>query len=238
MRFTLSFWLMAATIAGAQVAPLQAHTPGAKPSNAVSEQPSTVVPPKPLSLLDEAAHPAQVQLDDGKLSIKADNSTLSGILNEISSKTGMKVDGLSGDQRIFGNYGPGTPREVVASLLDGLSYNVVMVGSLHNGAPREVILTPRTGGLPTNSPAMVARQVQQDDNAENGDNSVDDNNPPETPDTSPLPPRPVNSPELNAAPEQQQQQPEQPNNGVKTPQQLLQELQEMRARQMQQQNPQ
>jgi len=230
MRFSLSFWMMAAVAAGAQTAPPPHRVPGAKPVAAVSEQPAPVVPAGPSSLLDQPAQPAHVQFDGHRLSVKADNSTLSGILNEISSKTGMKVDGPSGDQqRIFGSYGPGSPREVVASLLDGLSYNVVMVGSLGNGAPREVILTPRTGGITQNSPAMAARQMQQDDSGDNGD----DNPPPDVPDTSPLPPRPVDSPEMNAAPQQQPQS----NNGVKTPQQLLQELQELRARQMQQ-NPQ
>jgi hypothetical protein len=229
MRRIVTFGLMAAVAAGAQVRPS-----AAKP--AVQQAPAAPVPPQPSSLLDQPAQPAQVQFEGGKLSVKADNATLSGILHEISSKTGMKVDGLSGDQRIFGSYGPASPREVVASLLDGLAYNVVMVGRMGNGAPREVILSPRSGGIIQNSPAMVARQVQQDENGDSGDNG-DDNTPPDMPDTSPLPPRPVNSPEMNAAPQAQSEQAP-ASGGVKTPQQLLQELQELRSRQMQQQNPQ
>ena len=63
-----------------------------------------------------------------KTLVNADNSALSGILHDISAKTGMTVDGLSRDQRIFGSYGP-SAREVLSALLDGLGYNVMMAGA-------------------------------------------------------------------------------------------------------------
>jgi hypothetical protein len=225
--------------------PLQSHqqihrdTSGVKPSAAVPQQ---AVPPAPespqvaTSLLDQPAKPAQVQLDAGELSVKADNSTLTDILHNISAKTGMKVDGAPRDQRVFGSYGPAAPREVLSALLDGVNCNVMMVGALDNGAPRELILTPRSaGGVSSDHQTPTVQQNNNNDN--NGDDEDDSNQ--GTPDFQPPRPEPV-PPEAN----QPTEQPVPPaNNGqpqVKTPQQMLQELQQMRQQMQQQQqvNPQ
>ena len=85
---------------------LDPATPAATP--VVAAQP--VGPPRD-SLLQHPAKPAEVTVVPGSLTIKADNSSLSQILQEISKSTGMKVDGLGQDERIFGSYGPGDPRE-------------------------------------------------------------------------------------------------------------------------------
>jgi hypothetical protein len=211
------------------------NTAGAKPSAAVSQQSLATPPQVPqaaLSLLDQPAKPAQVQLDGGKLSVKAENSQLSEILHNISAKTGMTVDGLSRDQRIFGTYGPAGAREVLSALLDGLGYNVMMVGTLDNGAPRTLTLTPRTGGSTTTGNRSMPVARQQNNNSDDEDDSVPDQQ------DTPLPPRPEpNPPEAIQPPDQQQQQPANPGQPgqVKTPQQMLQELQQMRQQQQQQQ---
>lgn len=224
---------LTATITEAQQPPRQANrdTAGAKPPAGV-QQTALPVPEAPQtapSLLDKPAQPAQVQLESGKLSVKADNSTLSEILHDISAKTGMKIAGLSRDQRIFGSYGPATPREVLSALLDGVGYNVMMVGELANGAPRELTLTPRTGGPVTGgSPAtQMARQSNSDDD----DDSVVEQQ------ENPVPPRPE-----TMAPEAEPPHPPDQPGQVKTPQEMLQELQQLRQqqiqRQQQQSNPQ
>ena len=236
-----------ATITEAQVAPVQQQFPqrqqphgnpaALKPPADVSQQAAVTaqaVPQSALSLLDQPANPAQIQVDTGKLSVKADNSTLSGILHDISAKTGMTVDGLSRDQRIFGNYGPASPREVLSALLDGLGYNVLMVGALDNGAPRQLVLTPRTGA---SAAASGNRQMPVTRQNNNGDD--DDDSTPDQPDNTPQPPRPEpNPPEANQQPEQTP--PANQPGQVRTPQQMLQELQQMRQLQQQQQqaNPQ
>jgi len=212
--------------------------PSTKAPPEITQQPESSaqdVPQAALSLLDQPAKPAQVQLNAGKLSVDADNSTLSGILHDISTKTGMTVEGLSRDPRIFGNYGPAAPREVLSALLDGLGYNVMMVGALNSGAPRTLTLAPRTGGgaATGNRSTPVAVQNNSDD---------DDDSAQEQQDTS-VPVRPEQvPPEANQPPEQQgpNTNPNQPGQ-VKTPQQMLQELQQMRQQQLQQQqqaNPQ
>jgi hypothetical protein len=229
----------AANVSDPAVAPTRT-----KPAASVPEAPAAPAPPATqvaASLLDEPANPAQVQLRAGNLSIKADNSTLSGILHDISTETGMTVDGLSRDQRIFGSYGPAAPREVLNALLDGLGYNVIMVGALDNGAPRALTLSARTNSGPAtgNRPTPAMRQ-------QNNTGDEDDDATPEVQE-NPIQGRPetMYPPDAN-----QQEQPQQPPPAageqqqvpgqVKTPQQMLQELQQMRQQQLQQQqaNPQ
>ena len=233
-----------ATISEAQVAPVSRQVsphqfngnPGvSKPSATIPATPANVSSapePSSSSLLDEPPSPAQVHVDGGKLSVKAENSTLSGILHEISSETGMTVDGLSKDQRIFGNYGPAAPREVLSALLDGLGYNVLMVGDQSNGAPRQLLLTQRTAGSAGGNHGV--QQPIRQSNSTSSDDDDDSNSTPDNQDNVPVPPRPVPAqPEVN-----QDQQPATPPQGqgqVKTPQQMLQELQQMRQQQQQQQ---
>jgi hypothetical protein len=235
------FAVVVAATTEAQNAPRQRPpihgNPAGVVSSTASPQQSVASASEPTaasSLLDQPAKPAQVGLDSGKLSVKADNSALSDILKNISAKTGMAVDGLSHDQRIFGTYGPAAPREVLSALLDGLGYNVMMVGALDNGAPRELTLTLRTTGNSVSGNSQ-APKVRQDNSNSNSDD--EDEVAPEQQDT-PIPPRPeaTYSPEQNQPPDQQQSPANQGQPGqVKTPQQMLQELQQMRQQQIQQQ---
>ncbi len=189
-------------------APAQATPPQPAPS-----QPVGVAP----SLLQQPAKDAQIVFGNGNLSIHADNSSLAAILQQVAGTSGMKIEGLGGDERVFGNFGPGAPRDVLADLLAGTAYNQVLLGDLSNGAPRELILTPtRSGGAPVPSPAPQA-------------NANADDNEPEAVETPPPPP-----PEPPAGSTQQ------PPPGVRTPQQLFEQLQQMRAAQgrgQQQQQP-
>jgi hypothetical protein len=177
--------------------------------------------PSPLSapsLLDHPAQPAKITLAAGKLTVMADNSSLSEILHQVSAAGGMKIDGLvtggSGDPRIFGSYGPAAPRDVLSDLLNGSGYNVLMLGETTAGLPRELALTARTAGGVPNPPPNAAR------NDEN-DVEVAPTQYPE--EQEPIPPPPM--------------QPGGPNR-VRTPQEMLQELQKMHDQQQQQQQQQ
>jgi hypothetical protein len=172
-------------------------------------------------MLQQPARDAQIVFSDGNLSIHADNSSLAAILHQVASNSGMKIEGLGGDERVFGNFGPGAPRDVLADLLVGTAYNQVLLGDLSKGAPRELILSPTTrGGAPAPAPSPA---TQANVNA-------DDGNEAEAVDTPPPPP----PPEAPAGSNQQQPA------GVRTPQQLFEQLQQMRAAQQrgqQQQQP-
>jgi len=154
------------------------------------------------------------------LHIVADNSSLSSILKQVSTETGAKVEGLSGDERIFGDYGPGQPREILAQLLVGVNYNVLILGDEALGEPLHVLLSPRPNG-PT--------QAGNNNNNRPQSQEPDEDFQPEPEEQPYQPPAPVRPP-MN--------QPQQPfNNRPMTPQERLQEIQE-RQREMQQQQQQ
>jgi hypothetical protein len=190
-----------------------AATPAPATQPAVSPQPTQPAPTQPPgvapSMLQQPARDAQIVFADGNLSIHADNSSLTAILQQVASNSGMKIEGLGSDERVFGNFGPGAPRDVLADLLVGTAYNQILLGDLSNGAPRELILTPTRGGATVPSPAPQA----------NANANADDNEP-EAVEAPPPPP-----PEPPAGSTQQ------PPPGVRTPQQLFEQLQQMRAAQ-------
>lgn len=177
--------------------------------------PVAATPQPPQSLLQQPAKRAQLRLNGDGLLVQADNSSLSQILRDLSSSTGMKLEGLGNDQRIFGNYGPAGAKEVISQLLEGSGYNVLMVGETAQGTPRELILTPRTGraNTPSQPNAVAGRPA-------NNDEDVDTPEPPD--DVQPNQP-----PAEMQAPQQPPPGAQNPN-GVKTPQQLLEELRRVR----------
>lgn len=78
------------------------------------------------------------------LQVEASNAGLNGLLQEIARKTGMKLTGTAPEERIFGRYGPGSLDDVVSRLLDGVSVNVMLLNPSAAGG-RELVLTGRTG---------------------------------------------------------------------------------------------
>ena len=140
-----------------QSQPAAAPSAAATAAPAPAAQPNGSPAPTPLpSLLQEPAKPAAIRMGGGSLAIDADNSSLSEILREISRESGMKIDGLNGDERVFGSFGPGKPFAVLSDLLNGTQYNVMMVGSLNNGAPRRLSLLPLHGDAASPPPAATA----------------------------------------------------------------------------------
>lgn len=192
------------------------QTPAAKPA-AVVPVSASIPQPARASLLDRPAEPARIDLASGRLTIHADNSSLDEILRHLTTDSGMTVDGLGADQRIFGTYGPGDPQEVLFKLLDGSGYNVVMLGRTSTGTPKQLSLSPRVKGVPSNGPSRPEPVAQDEDN----DDESQQQQPPAEPPATPQPP-----------------QENQPPNGARSPQQMLQELQMMRQQQMQQQQQQ
>jgi hypothetical protein len=199
-----------------------AGTKGAAPAEPTPGNSAGNGPALPPSLLDKPAQPAQITLSDGVLAIRADNSSLSQILRHLSSSSGMTVDGFQKDQRVFGVYGPGNPRDVLSGLLQDAGYNFLLVGATEKGTPREIVLTASTGGGATSGPAQAQPDDQQPDEEDNDNSS-----------NSSFPPEPV-VPD-RAAPPGAETSPPNPNGQVKSPAEIIQELQRLR---QQQQNPQ
>jgi hypothetical protein len=95
--------------------------------------------------LTTKAHHAQVILSNGLLDVRADNSSLNQILRSISRATGLKITGGVQDQRVFGNYGPASTAEILATLLDGTGTNILFLAG-DTTTPPELVLTARGGG--------------------------------------------------------------------------------------------
>ncbi len=186
----------------------------ATPPNTGAAQPSAT-PALPPSLLDKPAGPAQVTLRGGSLSVDAHNSSLSEVLKNLEASSGMTVDGFGKDSRIFGIYGPGSPRDVLSELLDGAGYNFLMVGSTSDGTPREIVLTVRSNAPVSAASPGGSSQQEDEDEAPN------------------YPPPPASEPVLPSPPVMPpaEQRP-------RTPQEMLQELQRLRQQQQQQQGQQ
>lgn len=231
--------LLALLLAGLTAETLPAQTPPAvQPANKVqspaphhrahrtlkktpkTEAKAEVTPPAPPAPnwpINDSPVPASVNWDGGSLRIIAANSSLKQILDDVARETGAKVEGAVKDQRVFGDFGPGLPGDVLSQLLHGTGYNFMLVGDAGRGMPREVILSAASTAAPGMRPASTS--PQQDDYDESApDNQYD------APPQPPMLPQPQPP---NAGPEGQQP--------VRTPQEILREMQ-MRQQQMQQQN--
>jgi len=228
---TSVLWSGALLAAQSSQAPASGTPTAHKHATHTSKKPSPAQPapqPAPAPAPDQPKPPdwpandlpaqASVVFDSHGLLIVASNSSLTQILKEVSTDTGVKVEGLSQDQRVFGTFGPGPARDVLNQLLDGSGYNILMVGDRGQGTPRRIVLSMRSGSgaqHPANSGAPAP---------DNGDTDADQ--PPPEPQADQEPPAPAAAPPVP----------------MRTPQQIIQEMQE-RQRQMQQtqngqQNPQ
>jgi hypothetical protein len=196
-----------------------------------AEAPLPPPPPRPEQL--PPTRPT-VTYSNGQLSILANNSTMSDVLNSVRTQTGAQFEmaGVSNNDRVYAKLGPGAPKDILAALLDGSRFNFAILGSPTDAAAvARVVLMPKAGGAtaPTTTVAQnpVPRQVQRP----NPDEASDEEGQPEE---APAEEQPVEQ----AQPEQPQQEQQQQQPGqVKTPEQLLQELQQMQQQQQQQQNP-
>jgi hypothetical protein len=181
-------------------------------------------PPMPHWPANESPNPASVAWDASGLRITASNSSLQQILHEVSVDTGTKVVGSVPDQRVYGTYGPGEARDVLSQLLQGSGYNILLAGDIGKGAPSEIVLSPRRAGG-GNAPNGMNRDVQQPQDS--GDDDI-----PDQADEEPAP-----QPQVQEPPPGQQSQPGAgfgPNGPLRTPQQVMEEMQQRQLLQQQQ----
>src|SRR6266498_2354313 len=203
----------------------------AQPQPAAAPQQQTPAPPRPTPEHGPSS-PPEVTLRGGQLTIFARNSTLGDVLNAVRTKTGASVDmPPASNERVVGQFGPGAPRDVMAQLLNGSHYDYVLLGSPADpGALKKVVLMARANG-PEQVPLQSSQQsLQQNPNLQavpevENDQAVEENNAEVQPE--------VQQPEEEPQPDQQGQEGQQNGPVVKTPEQLLRELQQQ---QQQQQN--
>ncbi len=208
-------------------APPQQQAPSTQPNpQPANRQPAVQLPPQsPYGLALQPPHPPRISYAGGQLTVTADNSSLPDILNDVVRVTGARLEGTPppDSERVFGRFGPGTPRDVLNDLLSGSRYDYILVGALDDpGSVRQVMLSPHGSSLEGTVSNQARNQpVRPEEEEEN-------NEPVITPQQvyEPPPPPPQANPTTEPTPGQQQ---------VKTPEQLLQELQRLRQQQQQQQ---
>jgi hypothetical protein len=227
---------------------VQSPNPPAAPAQA----PQPVVPPRPEQMTPVAP---QVTYQNGLLSIRTQNSTLSSILSAVRASTGARVEmpADTANDRAAAQLGPGNPRDVLASLLQGSRFDYIVIGSPTDPDElSQIILTPhagRGGGAPGNEganqqpggsrqlvmPAITAGAERPEINGDEDETAAEPQPPFQPPPPQPVPqqgtmgaPQPG---QLNPglSPGDETGQPQKPN-PVKTPEQLLQELQRMQQR--------
>jgi hypothetical protein len=231
----------APSLAGAQTpkkkSPARKAQKHVVPQQVVSA-PAQVPPQPPATPENGPSSPPEVNFRGGQLSILARNSTLGDVLNAVKQKTGASVDmPASSNERVVGQFGPGAPRDVMAQLLNGSHYNYVLLGSPSDpGALNKIVLMARAGGSEPAPPSpqqepgqeglQAVPQVQNDQQPE--DNAVE------------APPENQQPEEEQPEQPEQTEQPDQPAGQgtptVKTPEELLRELQQQQQQQQQQQN--
>lgn len=186
------------------------------------------VPQMPLDTMQPVA--PQVSYRDGQLTIVAPNSTLADILRAVRKQTSADIEiPPTASERVVTHIGPGPARDVVAELLNGSKFNYVLLGSPSNSdLLMRVVLVAKSG---SDNPAPSAPQA--DPNQPNMAPPPDANAADATDAEAAPEDTPDDSADQNAAADADQQPPaDQP--GIKTPQQMLQEMQQ-RQLQMQQQ---
>ena len=187
-----------------------------------------------------AAVPPQVTYENSELTIVAPNSTLADILRAVKKLTGAEIDVPAAPERVVTRLGPGPARDVVAELLNGSRFNYVLLGTPDNlSALSRVVLVAKSGNQEvTPNPAAVAQQTpvppqQQPPQAFGQPGEAQ-------PEAAEMPEQPEETAPNEETPDQAgngaeaEQTPDNP--GVKTPQQMLQEMQQ-RQMQLQQQQP-
>lgn len=121
------------------------HKAHIKPASPAITATTVPTPPAPVPPAQQLASPAKIEFQQGQLQIDAQNSSLIQILTKISGETGLVVEGLGHDERIYGQYGPNSVASTLTALLDGAGYNYVIIGGGNQGSMK-LLLTPRTAG--------------------------------------------------------------------------------------------
>jgi hypothetical protein len=202
------------------------HAPHKRPVKQEQAAPVPAPPPPPPTLEQMPAQPPKVMFSNGLLTIVAENSTLGDILRAVRVQTKAIVEiPPNATERVVTHIGPGTVSDVLTSLLNGSHFNYVMLGSpTHPGMVDRLILTSKAGATELGSAPAQAVQSQAAAVGSAADQSdmtpVDISDQPAEDATDDS----ANSEENPPSPGQQQ---------VKTPEQLLRELQQQQLQQQQ-----
>ena len=203
-----------------------------------SVAPTPVPPPAELTPAQKPAVPPQVTYNNGELTIVAENCTIGDVMRAVHSQTGAVVDlPANSTERVASRVGPGAPRDVLVSLLNGSAFNYVILGSSTDPkAVKQVILTPKGPDIGSAN-AMANAHPNTGQPGMNGQPASEVSNDGSDTDNEAAAEAEASQEDQSETPTEEQPAaeatPQQP--GVKTPEQLLQELQRQQVLQQQQQ---
>lgn len=123
-----------------------------------------VAPKLPNWPVNDRPSEATVVWNSDGLRIAAHNSSLRQIISDVAQATGATLEGTVPEERVYGDFGPGKPRDVLAKLLGNASYNVLLIGDQGSGTPRRIVIHALAQGT---RPAYTATtQAKKDDDEE------------------------------------------------------------------------
>jgi hypothetical protein len=217
----------------------QKHTVRRHAAKQKETDPAPPMPAAPLTPEQMPASPPHVEYHNGELTIVAQNSTLGDILRAVRSQTGATLDVPAGaTERVVIRVGPGPARQVLAELLNGTRFNYVMLGSAADpSGVQRVILTLKPPEPPPGSNAIAAQPTytppMASDQAESSNSDTTDTDDEDSggDDAAAAP----SNPDDQQGQTQGGQQPQSTQPSIKTPQQMLEELQRQLQQQQQEQ---
>ena len=212
-------------VSPANAASAQTHKKAKKPPAPLPplpNGPTGPVPPIPLDSMSPV--PPQVSYQNSQLTIVAPNSTLGDILRAVHKQTGAEIDVPAATERVVTHLGPGPAREVVAELLNGSRFNYVLLGSpADDSSLTRVLLVAKTGADTAAAQQQPASKPQPPPEAEASEAAAAE-------ETDAAADEAAAEAEQAAPPPDQQP-------GVKSPQEMLQEMQQRQLQLQQQQIP-
>lgn len=192
--------------------------------------------------------PPRVTYQQGLLSIRAGNATLGQVLDEVARLTGAQVEmpAAARGERVAAQLGPAPPEDVLATLLTGSPFDYIIVGKSRPAAGvGRIILSKKTGpeSPPLPSPPVAFRQPEPEEIPEPEPAAEEMTPQPGQPGAIVQPGQPMDGSRetFEEDPTGLQGQPQNPGGEpprVKTPQELLQELQRLQQQQLEQQRKQ
>lgn len=201
----------------------QPATPAAlgTPTPAVGSGPASQAP-QPVAQPSPVGPPVApvVTFRDGLLTVQALNSNLSSVVTAIRNKTGIEFEGAENvSERVAISMGPAPEGDVLAAIFSGSKYDFLAIGRPDSPTiVQRVILTVKNKpGAVENATVQPAVAKNQGEEEEVPDEQINNNG--GDPQDTPVQPVPI---------PQQPQAETPPNQQPKSPEQLLQELQQMR----------
>lgn len=175
-----------------------AATPQPSSTSPAPSTPTPSNPATPIAKAPPAKGSATVEFRDGLLHIVATDADLNSVLQQVSRVTGMRLQGGTHGDRLYGDYGPAFAADVLDHMLVGLPYNFIMTQAPRTTAPQQLVISSRhssaatgtngaSNGNPTVPPPSVEPQPYQPEPeepaepaeaAQNEDGNFSPSNPP------------------------------------------------------------